>query len=154
MSVINCWTSFFGGFAIFTVLGFVSETLDKEVEDVISSGAYTAICQNNCMHVIAKAHIELVHRFWEENCVMHDMFWFSPEGFSNQTLLIFVSVQVNSPPPKQFNHLFHVEIKHCCSQDQDLRSWCTLKVSLKCQSHHCGLYCSLLCCSYSALTAR
>ncbi|XP_028514497.1 sodium- and chloride-dependent GABA transporter 2-like [Exaiptasia diaphana] len=38
VSVINCWTSFFGGFAIFTVLGFVSETLDKDVQDVISSG--------------------------------------------------------------------------------------------------------------------
>ncbi|KAK3752231.1 hypothetical protein QZH41_012237, partial [Actinostola sp. cb2023] len=38
VSTINCFTSFIGGFATFTVLGFVSTTLGKEVEDVISSG--------------------------------------------------------------------------------------------------------------------
>lgn len=38
ISLINCLTSFFGGFATFTVLGFVAHTLGKEVKHVISSG--------------------------------------------------------------------------------------------------------------------
>ncbi|XP_031564337.1 sodium- and chloride-dependent GABA transporter 1-like [Actinia tenebrosa] len=38
VSIINCFTSFFGGFATFTVIGFVAHTLEKDVKHVISSG--------------------------------------------------------------------------------------------------------------------
>ena len=38
VSLINCSTSFIGGFATFTVLGFVATTLGKDVQDVIASG--------------------------------------------------------------------------------------------------------------------
>ncbi|KAK2554953.1 Sodium- and chloride-dependent GABA transporter 1 [Acropora cervicornis] len=38
VSLINCSTSFFGGFAIFSVIGFMAHTLKKDVSEVVSSG--------------------------------------------------------------------------------------------------------------------
>ena len=38
MATINCLTSLFGGFAIFSVIGFMAHTLKKEVSEVVSSG--------------------------------------------------------------------------------------------------------------------
>lgn len=38
VATINCMTSLFGGFAIFSVIGFMAHTLNKEVSDVVSSG--------------------------------------------------------------------------------------------------------------------
>ena len=39
---INCMTSFFGGFAIFSVVGFMAHTLNKDVSKVVSSGKMSA----------------------------------------------------------------------------------------------------------------
>ncbi|KAL9950885.1 hypothetical protein ACROYT_G043456 [Oculina patagonica] len=38
VATINCLTSLFGGFAIFSVIGFMAHTLNKEVSEVVSSG--------------------------------------------------------------------------------------------------------------------
>lgn len=38
VSCINCMTSLFGGFAIFSVIGFMAHTLQKDVSEVVSSG--------------------------------------------------------------------------------------------------------------------
>ena len=38
ISCINCSTSIFAGFAIFSVLGFMSVTLHKDIEEVAKSG--------------------------------------------------------------------------------------------------------------------
>ncbi|KAL9951135.1 hypothetical protein ACROYT_G043748 [Oculina patagonica] len=38
VATINCLTSFFGGFVIFSVIGFMAHSLNKEVSEVISSG--------------------------------------------------------------------------------------------------------------------
>ena len=38
VSSINCMTSLFGGFAMFSVIGFMAHTLHKDVKDVVSSG--------------------------------------------------------------------------------------------------------------------
>jgi len=38
VSSINCMTSLFGGFVIFSVIGFMAHTLHKDVKDVVSSG--------------------------------------------------------------------------------------------------------------------
>ncbi|XP_078352752.1 sodium- and chloride-dependent GABA transporter 1-like [Oculina patagonica] len=38
VGTINCLTSFFGGFVIFSVIGFMAHSLNKEVSEVVSSG--------------------------------------------------------------------------------------------------------------------
>ena len=38
VSSINCMTSLFGGFPIFSVIGFMAHTLKKDVSEVVSSG--------------------------------------------------------------------------------------------------------------------
>ncbi|KAL9950962.1 hypothetical protein ACROYT_G043544 [Oculina patagonica] len=38
VATINCLTSFFGGFVIFSVIGFMAHSLNMEVSDVVSSG--------------------------------------------------------------------------------------------------------------------
>ena len=42
VSLINCMTSLFGGFAIFSVIGFMAHTLNKDVAEVVSSGQQQA----------------------------------------------------------------------------------------------------------------
>lgn len=43
VSCINCGTSFFAGFVVFSVLGFMAKTLDVKVGEVVTSGEL-AIC--------------------------------------------------------------------------------------------------------------
>ena len=38
--IINCATSFYAGFAIFSVLGFMAKAKGVDVEDVAQSGQY------------------------------------------------------------------------------------------------------------------
>jgi len=38
VSLGNCATSFFAGFPIFSILGYMAHILDKEVKDVVNSG--------------------------------------------------------------------------------------------------------------------
>ena len=38
VTIGNCVTSFFAGFVIFSILGYMAHTLDKPVEDVVNSG--------------------------------------------------------------------------------------------------------------------
>jgi SNF family Na+-dependent transporter len=38
VSLINCATSVFAGFAVFSLLGFMATTLNKEVGEVVESG--------------------------------------------------------------------------------------------------------------------
>ncbi|KAJ7386445.1 hypothetical protein OS493_008573 [Desmophyllum pertusum] len=47
VSTINCLTSLFGGFAIFSVMGFMAHTLNKEVSEVVSSGKQR--CKQSCL---------------------------------------------------------------------------------------------------------
>ena len=53
VATINCMTSLFGGFAIFSVIGFMSHTLNKEVSDVVSSGKQcdVAILSAGCLSI-------------------------------------------------------------------------------------------------------
>ena len=39
--VVNCGTSFFGGFVIFSVIGFMAHEAGLPVEDVVKSGSVT-----------------------------------------------------------------------------------------------------------------
>ena len=45
MSLINCCTSVFAGFAVFSLLGFMAHTLNKPVEDVVDSGKNVVMLQ-------------------------------------------------------------------------------------------------------------
>ena len=38
--IVNCGTSFFGGFVIFSVIGFMAHEAGLPVSDVVKSGAY------------------------------------------------------------------------------------------------------------------
>lgn len=38
VAIANCCTSVFAGFVIFSVIGFMAETLGKEVDDVVDQG--------------------------------------------------------------------------------------------------------------------
>ena len=40
VSCVNCGTSFFAGFVVFSVLGFMAQTLKVEVGDVVTSGKH------------------------------------------------------------------------------------------------------------------
>ena len=42
VSCINCATSVGGGFVIFSVIGFMAHTLNREVAQVVSSGKITS----------------------------------------------------------------------------------------------------------------
>ena len=43
--IINCATSFYAGFAIFSVLGFMAKAKGVDVEDVAQSGPYENFVQ-------------------------------------------------------------------------------------------------------------
>ena len=43
VSCINCGTSFFAGFVVFSVLGFMAKTLQVEVGEVVTSGRYKKV---------------------------------------------------------------------------------------------------------------
>ena len=43
--LINCGTSFYAGFAIFSVLGFMAKAKGVDVEDVAQSGTYENLLQ-------------------------------------------------------------------------------------------------------------
>ena len=38
VTIGNCLTSFFAGFVIFSILGYMSVALDKPIEEVVNSG--------------------------------------------------------------------------------------------------------------------
>jgi solute carrier family 6 amino acid transporter-like protein 5/7/9/14 len=38
VSLINCGTSVFAGFAVFSLLGFMATQLNREVKDVVEAG--------------------------------------------------------------------------------------------------------------------
>ena len=49
VSSINCMTSLFGGFPIFSVIGFMAHTLKKDVSEVVSSGKKKKQSRHDCL---------------------------------------------------------------------------------------------------------
>ena len=41
--ILNCATSFYAGFAVFSVVGFLANDLGEPVQDVVESGSYSVI---------------------------------------------------------------------------------------------------------------
>ena len=50
VAFINCSTSVFGGFAIFSLLGFMAHTTNQPVESVVDDGKGLAIARKHQSH--------------------------------------------------------------------------------------------------------